>query len=149
MSELVTGGCQCGAIRYQFKGPVPPAYACHCGECKKQSASAFSMSIPMDYSALTATGEPSLFESTAFSGTTKYNFFCGNCGTRLWHSADNPPKGITLKVGTLDDSAGIEPRGHLWVSKKQEGIELDPASDQQSTQPADLLSWRANLGSER
>ncbi|MFK7843319.1 MAG: GFA family protein [Sphingorhabdus sp.] len=149
MNEIVTGGCQCGAIRYRFAGPVPPAYACHCGECKKQSASAFSMSIPMDYSALTVTGDTSLYESTAYSGITKYNYFCGKCGTRLWHSSDNPPEGITLKVGTLDNSAGIEPLGHLWVSKKQKGIDVDPASDQQSTQPADLLHWRANLGSKK
>lgn len=146
MSEPLTGGCQCGAIRYQFEGPVPAVYACHCGECKKQSASAFSMSIPIQYAALRVGGKVSSFESKAFSGKAKHNYFCGNCGTRLWHSASNPPDSITLKVGTLDDPSGITPLGHLWVSKKQPGIELDPASDQQFTQPDDLTAWRAKLG---
>ena len=146
MSEPLTGGCQCGAITYRFKGPFPAAYACHCGECKKQSASAFSMSIPMQYEALQVEGKPSSFESKAFSGKVKRNYFCGNCGTRLWHSGSNPPDAITLEVGTLDDPSGIAPLGHLWVSKKQPGIELDPASDQQQTQPDDLTAWRAGLG---
>lgn len=146
MSDLQTGGCQCGAIRYQFEGSVPAAYACHCGECKKQSASAFSMSIPMQYEALRVEGKVSSFESKAFSGKVKHNYFCGNCGTRLWHSRSNPPNAITLKVGTLDDPSEIAPLGHLWVSKKQPGIKLDPTSDQQLTQPSDLDAWRANLG---
>ena len=141
----VTGGCQCGAVRYAFEGPVPPAYACHCGDCKKQSASAFSMAVPFSYGALQVEGECKSFESIADSGKTKHNYFCGRCGTRLWHSASNPPDAITLKLGTLDDPSGIAPLGHLWVSKKQPGFELDPASEQHHTQPDDLVRWRANL----
>ncbi|OAN99483.1 hypothetical protein A8B75_02680 [Sphingomonadales bacterium EhC05] len=146
MREILTGGCQCGAVRYRFEGPAPAAYACHCGECKKQTASAFSMSIPMHYDDLHVEVLPSSFETIAHSGKTKHNYFCGKCGTRLWHSGSNPPDKITLKVGTLDDPSGIAPQGHLWVSRKQPGIELDPASDQQLTQPDDLEAWRANLG---
>ncbi len=146
MTDTHSGGCQCGAVRYRLSGSIPPAYACHCGECKKQSASAFSMSIPLTYDALTVTGSPKFFETTAFSGNRKYNYFCGDCGTRLWHSGSNPPSAITLKVGTLDHSGDIEPVGHLWVSKKQAGIMLDPETDQNQTQPDDVLVWRNNLG---
>ena len=146
MLERIEGGCQCGAVRYSFDGPVPPAYACHCGECKKQSASAFSMSIAMQYEALAVSGDVTSFLTTAFSGKTKHNYFCGTCGTRLWHSASAPPDYITLKVGTLDDPSDIAPMGHLWVSKKQPGIELSTESDLQWTQPDDLMAWRENLG---
>lgn len=146
MNEMFAGGCQCGAIRYSFAGPLPKAYACHCGECKKQSASAFSMSLPMEYGRLRVDGTPASFTTTAYSGRTKYNFFCANCGTRLWHSGSQPPDSITLKVGSLDNPSDIVPLGHLWVSKKQAGIELDPASEQFSTQPEDVVQWRENLG---
>lgn len=142
----IVGGCQCGAVRFRFEGPIPPAYACHCGECKKQSASAFSMSIPLYFDALQVQGEPRSFRTIAHSGRPKHNYFCGKCGTRLWHSRTNPPDAITLKVGTLDDPSDIAPIGHLWVSKKQPGIELDPASDQHLTQPDDLVLWRTSLG---
>ena len=147
MSDTHTGGCQCGAVRYAFSGPIPAAYACHCGECKKQSASAFSMSIPMAYDALTVDGSPKVLETTAYSGKRKYNYFCAECGTRLWHSGTNPPTAITLKVGTLDHSGDIAPLGHLWVSKKQAGITLDHETDQYQTQPDNVIAWRNNLGS--
>lgn len=146
MSEPLTGGCQCAAVRYAFEGPVPPAYACHCGECKKQSASAFSMSVPILFSQLTVEGEVATFQTTAHSGAAKHNYFCGKCGTRLWHSSSNPPDTITLKAGTLDDQTNVALLGHLWVSKKQPGIELDPATDQQLTQPEDVTMWRESLG---
>ncbi|MEO9472141.1 GFA family protein [Parasphingorhabdus sp.] len=146
MDDMIAGGCQCGAIRYSLAGPLPPAYACHCGECKKQSASAFSMSIPLDYDQLQVEGTPISFTTTAFSGRAKHNFFCANCGTRLWHSGSIPPDSITLKVGSLDDSSGIAPQGHLWVSKKQAGIKLDQAIEQFDTQPDDVTEWRGNLG---
>lgn len=146
MTNPRTGGCQCGAVPYAFHAPIPAAYACHCGECKKQSASAFSMSIPFTYADLTVTGTPSVFETVGHSGKRKYNYFCGDCGTRLWHSGSNPPTAITLKVGTLDHSSEIAPVGHLWVSKKQSGITLDPKSYQHQTQPDDVVAWRNNLG---
>ncbi len=148
MTEEYSGSCQCGAISYTFKGPLPAAYACHCGECKKQSASAFSISLPTTFDRLQVKGNPSFFESKAYSGKRKYNHFCPDCGTRLWHSGSIPPDQITLKVGTLDKGAGISPIGHLWVSKKQAGISLDPDSEQHDTQPADVAIWRNSLGKE-
>ena len=107
------------------------------------------MSIPMEYDQLTVTGEPGLFTTKAFSGVPKNNYFCEKCGTRLWHSGSAPPSAITLKVGTLDDASNVEPLGHLWVSKKQAGIELDPASDQYDTQPDDVVAWRVRLEKAR
>ncbi len=145
MSETRSGGCQCGAVRYTVAGPLPAAYACHCGECKKQSASAFSLSVPLRYADLAVTGTPVSFETVAYSGVAKHNYFCGKCGTRLWHSGTNPPDHITLKVGSLDDASDIRPIGHLWVSKKQTGISLDPETVQFETQPDNVSEWRSSL----
>ena len=39
-----TGGCQCGAIRYEISSPPVELYVCHCRECQKQSSSAFGIS---------------------------------------------------------------------------------------------------------
>src|SRR5260370_2404122 len=44
MSNL-TGGCQCGAVRYEIAGAPVATYVCHCRECRKQSASAFGISV--------------------------------------------------------------------------------------------------------
>lgn len=141
----MNGGCQCGAIRYTLCGAIPPAYACHCGECKKQSASAFSMSVVVAFDRLTVTGIPASFDATAYSGAIKTCSFCPKCGTRLWHGSSASPGVVTLKVGTLDDSAHIAPCAHLWVSKKQAGISLDPNVPSFDTQPDNLAQWREGL----
>jgi hypothetical protein len=141
----MNGGCQCGAIRYALSGTLPPAYACHCRECKKQSASAFSMSVVVAFDRLTVAGIPASFEASAYSGAIKSCYFCPKCGTRLWHGSTASPDIVTLKVGTLDDSAHIAPRAHLWVSKKQAGISLDPDVPAFDTQPDNLVQWREGL----
>lgn len=137
-----TGGCQCGAVTYAIEGDLPSAYACHCGECKKQSASAFSLSIPIPFSRLEVTGDPAMFETVAYSGAVKRCYFCRSCGTRLWHRSANYPDSATLKVGTIDDAQNIAPVFHLWVSKKQAGFELDPDAKIYEMQPDDLLKLR-------
>lgn len=145
MTATLTGSCQCGAIRYTVSGPLPAAYACHCGECKKQSASAFSLSIAVEWSQVSASGALAMHETIAFSGARKLACFCPQCGTRMWHRPSPDSDWITLKVGTLDDAATISPRGHLWVSQKQPWIILDPALPAFDTQPEDVQTWRTSL----
>ena len=136
------GGCQCGAVRYQIKGALPPAYACHCGECQKQSASAFSMSIAIPFDRIAVEGELAMFETMAPIGALKRCYFCPQCGSRLWHRSARSPDNATLKVGTLDDTSGIAPSFHLWVSRKQGWVQLDPAVPAYDTQPENLLELR-------
>lgn len=145
METKAEGSCQCGRIRYRLSGALPPAYACHCGECKKQSASAFSLSMVVEFASLSVTGDVACFETTAYSGAVKYCYFCPMCGTRMWHRSSSRPQLATLKVGTLDGSASIAPRGHLWVSQLQAGITLDLAVPAFDTQPDDINAWREGL----
>jgi hypothetical protein len=145
MSESYTGGCQCGAVNYHVEGPLPPAYCCHCGECKKQSASAFSMSVTIDFSRLDVVGQTAMFEVTGYSGVIKQCHFCPQCGTRLWHRSAAAPDYATLKVGTIENGQDIAPRSHIWVSKKQSGILLDPDVPAYETQPEDMKAWRESL----
>ena len=145
MSEALTGGCQCGAVGYAVAGPLPPAYACHCNECKKQSGSAFGLSIAIEWQRLTVSGDVKTIQGLTFSGKPKLRCFCPQCGNRLWHRPAQKSDWITLKAGTLDCAATIAPRGHLWVSQKQPWITLDPALPAFDTQPDDVQAWRTSL----
>lgn len=145
MSAIHEGGCQCAAVRYRLQGSLPAAYACHCGECKKQSASAFSMSIPLPFGRLEVVGEVAVFETRGFSGKRKLACFCRQCGTRLWHRSAPDSVWVTLKAGTLDDAAMISPRAHLWVSKKQPWIVIPDGIPIFETQPEDVQAWRTEL----
>jgi len=50
-----TGGCQCGEVRYESAGEPRALYVCHCRECRKQSASAFGMSLEVPSAGLRVT----------------------------------------------------------------------------------------------
>ena len=102
------------------------------------------MSVSIAFARLEVAGEVASVAGVTYSGSPKTRHFCSTCGTRLWHrTADSA--NVTLKIGTLDDASGISPHGHLWVSKKQPWIVLDPALPAFDTQPDDVAAWREAL----
>jgi hypothetical protein len=103
------------------------------------------MSIPLAWDRVTYAGLLASHETRAFSGARKLACFCTTCGTRMWHRSSEDSIWITLKVGTLDRAAEIEPHGHLWISKKQPWVVLDPDLPAFDTQPEDVQKWRLNL----
>ena len=117
------GGCQCGRIRYEIRAEPLTLYACHCTECQKQSASAFGMSMPVPREAvILLQGEPKQWSRSSASGREVVCFFCGECGTRLFHQPTRNPKITNIKPGTLDDTSGLRPVANLWTRSAQPWI---------------------------
>lgn len=119
--EAREGGCLCGAIRYRVTGKPLTLYACHCTDCQKQSGSAFGMSMMFLKTQLELLqGSPRTFTKTfPDDGRQKYGKFCGDCGVRLWGEASAAPQIAILKPGTLDDTRGLVPVGHIWTRSAQ------------------------------
>jgi hypothetical protein len=145
MTEVYEGGCQCGQVRYRLAGPLAPAYACHCRDCQRQTASAFAVAVPIALSDFTLTGETGTYEYVADSGARKTCVFCSGCGVRIHHLSSDAPGRASLKAGTLDDTSVLEPVAHLWTGSKQAWVRLDPGVPAHETQPPDLPGWRATL----
>ena len=141
----LSGGCQCGAVRYQLQTPRPPCYICHCRECQKQSASAFAISVPVRAEDLDVTGPLEAYERATDSGSRSTCRFCATCGTRIYHQSARSPDLATLKGGTLDDPSILEPTAHLWVSRRQPWLQLPADAETFDTQPDDLKAWRDAL----
>src|SRR5215813_10847083 len=94
-----TGGCQCGALRYESAGAPIALYICHCTECRKQSASAFGMSLQVPRAGLRVTdGEPLSWSRPTDSGRRLECYFCPLCGTRLWHQSDPSDGKVSIKA---------------------------------------------------
>jgi hypothetical protein len=139
------GGCQCGAIRYTIRLKTLIAYACHCSECKKQSASSFAISVPIPAKYLHLTGQLSNYTRSTDSGASTSCVFCPSCGTRVYHQSDRSPELVTIKGGTLDEIANLPLVAHLWTTRKHAWIELPADAENFETQPTDLKQWRNNL----
>jgi len=148
MADALTGGCQCGAVRYRIAGPRPPVYVCHCRECQKQSASAFGMSLPVRVGDFAIEGRLESWERDTATGTRTRCYFCPSCGSRLYHRSNATPDRVTVKGGSLDDAGWLRPAAHIWVSRKQPWVAIDPALPAHETQPDDLAAWRGALPGE-
>src|SRR2546430_11670319 len=84
MSTL-KGGCQCGAVRYEVAGVPLATYVCHCRECRKQSASAFGISVIVRTSDLhLRQGAVASWTRGTDSGGRRQCGVCPECGSRAW-----------------------------------------------------------------
>jgi hypothetical protein len=84
-----TGGCECGAVHFACDPPPVSLYVCHCRECRRQSASAFGISVTVPRANFRLTeGTTRSWVRSADSGTRLRCHFCLSCGTRLWHEAE-------------------------------------------------------------
>ena len=134
----LTGGCQCGAVRYEVAEAPSAIYVCHCRECRRQSASAFGISVAVPRAALSIVGGAPRFWSRATdSGNQLDCAFCPDCGTRLWHeSADaGPDAPISVKGGSLDEPLDMSGAIHIWTSRKLPGIVIPAGAAQYPGEP--------------
>lgn len=131
-----TGGCQCGAIRYEFSGDPKLVVACHCTDCQRQSGSAFGMTLVVDEADFRLTqGELKTFSSESAAGRAKLGAFCPDCGTRIYHKPEWRKGSVSVKPGTLDDTQWLQPTVHLWTNSKQGWVTIPDGVKTFETQP--------------
>ena len=100
----VTGGCQCGFVRYELTGKPLPVVICHCKECQKQTSSAFGMTLPAfrrDFKL--SSGTLKEWRRLADSGREVVCYFCPDCGTTVHYRIDTQPGVIAIPVGAFAD----------------------------------------------
>ena len=95
----ITGGCQCGAVRYAIEGMLENPHICHCRMCQKAFGNYFATLVTTQKNNLVWTrGEPGFFRS---SSIVKRGY-CRDCGTPLSVSDDDSER-ISISIGSLDD----------------------------------------------
>jgi hypothetical protein len=112
----ITGGCHCGAIRYQAEGAAMTHALCHCSDCRRSAGApmvGWTM-YPIDAVTLTQ-GAPKVYESS----THGRRHFCAACGTGLFYTNDvNLPGIIDIQSATYDDPSAIPARAHVQVAER-------------------------------
>jgi hypothetical protein len=114
MSE--TGGCHCGAVRYEVKGEPQHVVLCHCADCRKSSGSPLVAWAAFDEAAFQLLqGEPSTFNS---SGQAMRSF-CPRCGTGLmYRNAEYLPGIVDIQAATLDNPDAFSAGAHIQVAER-------------------------------
>jgi hypothetical protein len=107
----LTGGCQCGAVRYALTAPPTGPSVCHCRMCQRAGGAPFMAFGGVRLAEIEWTGTPKTFASS----TVAERGFCGECGTPLtwrFHGRDR----ISVTLGSLDDPEAVRP-------VEQDGVE--------------------------
>jgi len=132
-----TGGCQCGFLRYELRAPPVKVYICHCTECRKQSASAFGISVIANSSSFALTrGTPKRWSRRTDSGRSMSCYFCPICGSRVWHGDAAQQARISIKGGSLDEPVDVAAAVHIWTTRKLQGIAIPELAEQHAREPS-------------
>lgn len=116
MTEMMTGGCQCGRVRYRAAIADDTAYLCHCRMCQRATGGvsiAFKSVARADVE--WTTREPDRYASSGFA----HRGFCSACGTPLTYEGDGR-EGMDLTVGSFDDPHRFRPVEHAGVESWHE-----------------------------
>jgi hypothetical protein len=95
---VLTGGCQCGAVRFALSAPPVKVSICHCRMCQKATGAPFASfaDIPRESFSWTR-GKPAAFRSSSIAARD----YCADCGTPLsFHRIDGPR--IEIMTGAFD-----------------------------------------------
>ncbi len=135
-TQALRGSCQCGACRYELTGQPVALYACHCAECRKQSASAFGLSLQIRREDLRlVAGTPASWTRGADSGRRVVCRFCPDCGSRLWHEPEPATGLVTVKAGSLDAALDLSGAIHIWTARALPGIVIPPGAERYPEEP--------------
>ena len=101
----LTGGCQCGAVRYRLEAEPTGANVCHCRMCQKASGGPFMAFAGVRFDELVWTrGAPRVFASSALAERG----FCADCGTPLTYRLLDRDR-ISVTIGSLDRPSAVAP----------------------------------------
>jgi len=119
MAIRFTGGCMCGAVRYECGNDPIAMGNCHCRDCQQATGSAFAAAILVPVSGVKITGEVRYYEVTGDSGAVVYRGFCPNCGARLFGKGAASPNVMGIMAGSLDDPSWYRPQADIYVASAQ------------------------------
>jgi hypothetical protein len=111
----ITGGCQCGAIRYALHAEPTGASICHCRMCQKAFGSYFAplAGVPLADFEVTR-GTIAWFRSS----DEVERGFCRDCGTPLIFHYVGSERRISVALGSLDDPAAIRPAEQYGIESR-------------------------------
>jgi hypothetical protein len=124
MSQVITGGCQCGGVRYAVQGKLRDVIACHCVQCRRTSGH-FVAATACRRRAFTLVKSDSLKWYTAVPGFRRG--FCDQCGSSLFFEEEGGER-ISIAAGSLDEPQGLKIAAHIFVCEAGDYYEIDTSA---------------------
>ncbi len=117
-----TGGCLCGGVRYQIRGPLRDVVACHCSQCRRTTGNfVTATNVQNTDLSLSASGTLTWFRSSA--GAERG--FCSRCGGNLFWRHTTPGADHTaIMAGSIDPPTHLRLARHIFVASKSDYYDI-------------------------
>ena len=100
----LTGGCQCGGVRYSVASGPASALVCGCRMCQRATGGVFAAFVEVEAASVRWTGTPAIFASSSHAERG----FCATCGTPLFYRRPGRAS-VELTMGAIDGGAPAAP----------------------------------------
>lgn len=117
----LTGGCLCGAIRFELSPPIRDVIVCHCRQCAQWTGFAVAATAVAtdNFKLVSGAGALKWYASSAHAERG----FCKVCGSSLlWKPSDGSR--ISVLAGSLDPPTGLTVSAHIFVAGKSDYYEI-------------------------
>ena len=141
---IMTGGCQCGRIRYAAAIDGDDAYLCHCKMCRHATGGASIAFVNVPLAGFQWEREPEWYLSSPIARRP----FCATCGTPLGFAFLEDGLNIDITLGSFDEPTRFVPK-HNYASESilpawQDGSALPGIRSEDNASVADR--WRKAVG---
>jgi hypothetical protein len=124
MDPIVTGGCQCGGVRYEVRGRLRDVITCHCVQCRRTSGH-FVAATACRRQAFRLLKSETLKWYVAVAGFRRG--FCDTCGASLFFEAEGGER-VSIAAGSLDEPQGLKIVAQIFVSEAGDYYSLESSA---------------------
>jgi hypothetical protein len=123
-----SGGCACGAIRYESTAEPVVMFNCHCRDCQRASGGPFSSYVIVPAEAFKLMqGSLRFHASPSERGGMTRRGFCPDCGSPIVVTTDSQPQIVGIRTASLDDPSWFNPEMDAWISDAHPWDQMNPA----------------------
>lgn len=122
-----TGGCGCGAIRYEIATEPVMAGHCQCRDCQRDSGTGHASHMAFPRAAVHLSGRATLWDKAADSGNVVNRAFCPICGSPVCSTNNGMPELLFVRAASLDDPRRFKPQMVVWANSGFAWDHIDPA----------------------
>lgn len=130
-----TGGCACGALRYEIAAEPLMSGHCQCRDCQRESGTSHASQMAFPRAAAKISGDASFWQKAADSGNIIARAFCPTCGSPVYSTNPGMPDLIFIRAASLDEPARFRPQMVVWTRSGQEWDIVDPKLPRFETMP--------------
>jgi hypothetical protein len=128
ITKPFSGGCACGAVRYESTAEPIMMLHCHCRDCQQSSGGPYSSFVIVPTEAFKLLqGSLRFHASPSQMGGKTQRGFCPECGSPIQSKPDLVPHVVAIRTASLDDPSWFSSQADVWTSDAQLWDQMNPA----------------------